>query len=79
MTGIPIEGFPIAPGEEGRTGLLFPERHGVESPPTSTTTIPRLENSPTDQAIMTIPLWQETPWSNNNLPLERQHAYREAV
>jgi hypothetical protein len=40
ITGSPIEGFPMAPGGEGRTNLIFLGRHGVESPPTSTMTIP---------------------------------------
>jgi hypothetical protein len=54
-------------------------RHGAKSPPTSTTTIPQLENPPTDQATTTIPLRQETPRLDDNLPLERQRAYREVT
>jgi hypothetical protein len=70
MMGGPVEVFPVAPGGEGRT-YLFPGRHGTESPPTSTMTIPWLENPPTDHAMTTIPPWQETSRLNDNLPLER--------
>jgi hypothetical protein len=79
LTGCPIEGFPVAHGGEGRTELLSPGRHGVESPPISTTTIPQPENPLTNQATTTIPPWQEMPWPDDNLPLERWRACREAA
>jgi hypothetical protein len=79
MTASPIKGFPVAPGREGRTDLLFPGRHGMESPATSTTAITRPENHPIDQATMTIPPRQEMPWLDDNLLLDRWSACREAA
>jgi hypothetical protein len=70
MMGSPIEGFPADPGGEGSTNLIFPGRHDMESPPTSTMTILWSENPLTDQATTTIPPWQEMPWSDDNLPLK---------
>jgi hypothetical protein len=66
MMGGPIEGPPMTPNGEGRTDIPFLERSGAEVSPTSTTTIPRSENPLADQAMMTIPPWQETPWSDDN-------------
>jgi hypothetical protein len=80
MTGSHIEGFPMAPGGEGRTDLLLLlGRHDMESPPTSTMIISRLENPPTDQAMTTIPPWQETPQSDDNLPLKQRLTCRVAT
>jgi hypothetical protein len=57
MMGSPIEGFPSAPSGVGRTDLLSLGTHDTESPPTSTMTIPQLENPSTDHAMTTIPPW----------------------
>jgi hypothetical protein len=70
----PIEGLPTIVNGEGRTNLLFPGRHGAEASPTSTTTIPWPENPPADQDTTTIP-----SRSDNNLPLVRWRACREAT
>jgi hypothetical protein len=74
-----IEGLPMTINREGRTDLPFLGRHGAKASPTSTMTIPRLENPPVDQAMMTIPPWQETPRSDDNLPVERWHPCQEAA
>jgi hypothetical protein len=37
-----------------------------------------MENSSTDQAMTTIPPWQEMPRPDDNHPLERQRTCREA-
>jgi hypothetical protein len=71
--------FPRTPNGEGRTDLPSSSRRNVEVPPASTTTTPRLENSLTDQATMTILQWQEMPCSDANLPFERWHACWEAA
>jgi hypothetical protein len=55
MVGNPTEGFPTAPSGEGRTDLPFPGRHDMKASPTSTTTMPRPESPPINQAMATIP------------------------
>jgi hypothetical protein len=61
MVGDSAEWFPTAPSGEGRTDLPSPRRHIAE-------------NWLADQATMTIPPGQETPWIEANLPLKRQRA-----
>jgi hypothetical protein len=60
--------------EEGSTSLLLGGMARGLRPPQ-----PQPENPPTVQATTTTPLWQATPWSDTNLPLERWRTCQEVA
>jgi hypothetical protein len=63
--------------KEGRLILPSPRRHDMGPLPAPATTMSWLENTPTTQAMTTIPMWPAVSQLDINLPFKRLRAHQE--
>jgi hypothetical protein len=63
--------FYTASTGEGSSDIPVSWRHGTGASPAPLITTPWLEDAPTTQAMMAIPLWTLAPQPDTGLPFER--------